>query len=129
MVPALVPAATAAAIRGPHVVVGRNPSADGWRGRPSVILGRKLSAIRGVTARVLLLRAHARRSWLAPRGHFRRSRPSLNSASAIKAGAGNNSGPTAGVIAVHVMYDARVDVVVDAVVEEVAGMPVAALVA
>ncbi len=70
MVPFLL-AAASAAIRGSHVAVGRNASADGWRGRPAVILGGKLSAICRVAPRVLHLRAHARSSWLAPRGHFR----------------------------------------------------------
>ncbi len=49
--------------------------------------------------------------------------------SAIKAGVGNDSDPIAGVIVVNVMYHARVYVIVRAVVEEVAGMPIAALVA
>src|ERR1700739_3866574 len=113
---------------GPHVAVGWKRPADGWRRGPSVILGRLLSTIRSVALRVLYLRAHARRRWLAVCGRFSWPRPNLNAArSAVEAGAGIDSGPIAGVIAVHVVYDARIQVVVGAVVEEVAGIPIAAL--
>src|SRR5580658_9126467 len=77
---------------GHHVAVCPKRSADGWRRRSSVILGRKLSASRGVALRVLYLRAHARSSWFTRRGYFRWLRPHLNAArSTIEAGAGNAS--------------------------------------
>src|ERR1700722_7148428 len=95
---------------------------------------------------MLHLRIHPRSSWLVCRRSLRRLRAILHAASAAVAGARVAAGPVvveivvsaiagivvsaiAGAITVDVADRAHIDVVVHAVVEEVAAVPVAALIA
>src|SRR5208337_5437752 len=135
-------AATAAAYLRRDVGVSVQRACFRCRGRPGVVRRRILPALCAVVLLVLHLRAHARCGGLAVGITFRRARLRLN---AIRPA--TIAGATAvvvaalvvvdsdvfvdaniGAVAVHVVHCALVDVVVDAVIEEVAAIPVAALI-